>query len=135
MAYQQKNTKFIKHFQQNHLRTYSNGIATLEKVLFHLFFIPESINCHTAAYSGPSQHTCTGFCKYSGHCSQDLVTTKRCTIDRCPADIPEPSSPLTMINELFYNALWDANQSIQEIMRTQESTSHNIISGFLVSPL
>lgn len=40
-----------------------------------------------------------------------------------------------MINELFYNALWDANHSIQKIMRTQESTSHNFISGFLVSPL
>lgn len=50
-------------------------------------------------------------------------------------DIPEPSLSLTMINELFYNALWVANHSIQEIMKTQESTSHNFISGFLVSPL
>lgn len=51
------------------------------------------------------------------------------------ADIPEPSLSLTMINELFYNSLWDANHSIQEIIRIQESTSHNFISGFLVSPL
>lgn len=51
------------------------------------------------------------------------------------ADIPEPSLSLTMINELFYNALWDANHSIQEIMKIEESTSHNFISGFLVSPL